>query len=265
MANWNPWHGCHKLSPGCAHCYVYRGDTRRGLDASQVYRTKAYELPLEKKRDGSWKIPAGEMVWTCFSSDFLLEDADAWRPWAWAMMEARPDLYFFFITKRIHRLESHLPANWGEGYENVGICSTVEDQVRANQRLPLLLAAPIRHKSISCEPLLGPMDLRPFLGPEITQVVAGGESGPEARPCRYEWVLELRRQCVEAGVPFLFKQTGAKFIKDGKLYTIPRALQHSQARRAGINYQCRTFRPLHGAGEWSVSASSPKNNRRSPL
>lgn len=113
MASWNPWHGCHKTSPGCANCYVYRGDARRGLDASQVHRTKSYDLPLRQKRDGSWTIPPGDMVWTCFSSDFLLEDADEWRPWAWAMMKVRSDLDFFFITKRIHRLADHLPPDWG--------------------------------------------------------------------------------------------------------------------------------------------------------
>lgn len=243
MANWNPWHGCHKCSPGCANCYVYRGDERRGLDASQVYRTKDYDLPLRKKRDGSWKIPAGEMVWTCFSSDFLLEDADDWRPWAWAMMRARSDLNFFFITKRIHRLAECLPPDWGAGYENISVCVTAEDQTRADFRLPILEQAPIRYKSISCEPLLGPVDLSRWLGPHITQVVAGGESGAEARPCRYEWILDIRAQCAAAGVPFLFKQTGYRFVKDGKLYCIPRRLQHSQARKAGINYRCHIFRP----------------------
>lgn len=243
MANWNPWHGCHKLSPGCANCYVYRGDASRGRDASQVYRTQNYDLPLKKRRDGSWKIPSGEMVWICFSSDFLLEDADEWRPWAWSMMKHRADLNFFFITKRIHRLADCLPPDWGTGYENVSICVTAEDQERADFRLPLLAEAPIRYKSISCEPLLGPIDLSRWLGPHITQVVAGGESGPEARPCRYEWILNLRAQCMAAGVPFLFKQTGYRFIKDGKLYRVPRKLQHSQARKAGINYRCRTFRP----------------------
>ena len=150
MASWNPWHGCHKTSPGCANCYVYRGDARRGLDASQVHRTKSYDLPLRQKRDGSWTIPPGDMVWTCFSSDFLLEDADEWRPWAWAMMKVRSDLDFFLITKRIHRLADHLPPDWGEGYGNVAVCSTAEDQERADFRLPILKAAPIRHKSITC-------------------------------------------------------------------------------------------------------------------
>ena len=258
MANWNPWHGCEKISPGCAHCYVYRGDARRGKDASQVFRTRDYDLPLRKKRDGSWKIPSGEMVWTCFSSDFLLDRADDWRPWAWSMMEARRGLNFFFITKRIHRLESCLPPGWGEGWEHVSICSTAEDQERAAFRLPILKAAPVRHKSIACEPLLGPIDLTPWLGGDITQVVAGGESGPDARPCRYEWILGLRDQCVRAGVPFLFKQTGANFIKDGRLYRIPRKLQHAQARKAGINYRCSTFRPTHSGQEWSVLSGKPK-------
>lgn len=243
MANWNPWHGCHKLSSGCMNCYVYRGDARRGLDASRVYRTRDYDLPLRKKRDGNWKISPGEMVWTCFSSDFLLEEADEWRPWAWAMMAARRDLNFFFITKRIHRLAECLPPDWGNGYENVSVCVTAEDQEQADARLPLLLEVPIRYPSISCEPLLGPIDLSRWLSPRITQVVAGGESGPQARPCRYEWILDIRRQCIAAGVPFLFKQTGYRLEKDGRLYRIPRSLQHSQARKAGINYRCQTFRP----------------------
>ena len=144
MANWNPWHGCTKISPGCANCYVYRGDARRGLDASAPYRTQDYDLPIRKKRDGSWKIPAGERVWTCFSSDFLLEEADDWRPWAWSMIQIRSDLNFFFITKRIHRLAECVPPDWGDGYENVSICSTAENQDRAAFRLPILKAAPVR-------------------------------------------------------------------------------------------------------------------------
>jgi protein gp37 len=105
----------------------------------------------------------------------------------------------------------------------------------ADIRLPALHKAPIRHKGIVCEPLLGPIDLSPYLGLDIESVIAGGESGPASRICDYSWVLDIRRQCVAAGVPFTFKQTGRLFLKDGRLYTIERRLQHSQARRAGIN------------------------------
>jgi protein gp37 len=236
MANWNPWHGCRKLSEGCLHCYVYRIDARHERDASTVYRTSDFALPLKKKRDGSFKVPAGDTVWTCFTSDFLLEEADEWRPAAWDMIRARPDLRFFFITKRILRLEACLPPDWGNGWEHVHICCTVENQRRADERLPLFRSLPIRHKSIACEPLLEHIDLSPWLGPWTEGVVAGGESGPSARICDFDWVLSLRRQCGQSGVPFCFRQTGARFVRDGRLYRIARQYQHSQARRAGIDY-----------------------------
>lgn len=75
---WNLWHGCHKLSAGCKYCYVYRGDARREVDSSVVVRTKNFDLPLRKKRNGEFKIPPGTFVYTCFTSDFFVEDADKW-------------------------------------------------------------------------------------------------------------------------------------------------------------------------------------------
>ncbi len=236
-ANWNPWHGCRKLSAGCQNCYVYRIDARHGGDASLVRKTGDFDLPLRRKRDGSYKIPAGEVVWTCFSSDFLLDIADAWRQEAWEMMRRRPDLCFIFLTKRIDRLEKALPPDWGQGYENVRIICTVENQAMADYRLPIFRDAPIRHKGIACEPLLGPLDLSACLGPWAKLLAAGGESGLEARVCDYQWVLSLREQCVAAGVSFQFRQTGARLRKDGRIYQIPRRLQSSQARKARIDYQ----------------------------
>lgn len=82
---WNPWHGCHKLSEGCRHCYVYRIDGKHGKDSSVVAKTDNYDLPLRRKKNGEYKIPAGNTVFTCFSSDFLVEDADGWRKDAWKM------------------------------------------------------------------------------------------------------------------------------------------------------------------------------------
>jgi protein gp37 len=176
------------------------------------------------------------MVYTCFTSDFLLEDADAWRADAWRMIRSRPDLSFFFVTKRIGRFEACLPEDWGDGYSNVSVCCTAENQGRADERLPVFIRAPIKHKSIICEPLLGPVNLLPYLGAWTEEVITGGESGSEARVCDYDWVLDLRRQCVLAGVPFHFKQTGANFRKDGKRYRIERRYQQEQARRAAIDY-----------------------------
>lgn len=234
---WNLWHGCHKLSAGCKHCYVYRGDAKRDVDSSVVTQTKNFDLPVRRKRNGEYKVVSGTMVYTCFTSDFFVEDADRWRTEAWAMIRERSDLDFMMITKRIDRFLQCLPDDWGDGYENVTICCTVENQACADYRLPIYKAAPIRHKIIICEPLLERIDLRPFnIGTWVEQVVVGGESGHEARPCDFDWVMELRNVCVENNVAFWFKQTGAKFIKDGKLYLIKRQFQHAQARKSGINF-----------------------------
>lgn len=239
MHGWNPWHGCRKLSEGCRHCYVYRSDALHGKDSSVVTQTRAFDLPLKKKRRGDYALPPGSTVYTCFTSDFFLEQADIWRPEAWAMMRLRPDLHFFMITKRIHRFTACIPNDWGDGYPNVTICCTVENQDRVNFRLPLYQAAPIRHKALICAPLLERLDLSPWLGAWLENVNAGGESGPEARVCDYAWVLDIRRQCMERGVSFHFQQTGARFAKDGRLYRIPRRLQHSQAAKAGIDWPPR--------------------------
>lgn len=237
MANWNPWHGCVKYSAGCLNCYVYRGDGRYGRDSSQVSKNSGFYAPIAKNRQGGYKIPSGETVWTCFTSDFFLDLADDWRPECWEMMRLRQDLHFLFITKRIERFYDCIPPDWGGGYANVTICCTCENQAMAERRLPVFTAAPIVRRHIVCEPLLGPMDISKWLTPEIAGVTVGGESGPEARPCRFEWITAIRAQCVAAGVPFHFKQTGANFYKNGLHYAVPRALQHSQAAKADIEFK----------------------------
>lgn len=236
---WNPWHGCHRVSEGCRHCYVYRQDAFRGRDGSQVRRTAAFDLPVRRSRDGRFKIPGGTTVYVCLTSDFLLEEADSWRDAAWQMIRLRHDLRFVFFTKRIERLRAVLPADWGDGYENVAVGCTVELQQTADSRLPLFGELPACHKLIICAPLLGPLDLTPWLSPAIEEVSVGGESGPEARVLDLEWVTEIRRQCVEADVPFCFHQTGARLLKEGRIYRIRREFQHAQARKAGLDYKVR--------------------------
>ena len=172
--SWNPWHGCQRVSEGCRECYVYRQDAAWQKDGGHVVKTTAFSLPVRRSRDGRWKIPAGEMVFTCFTSDFLLAEADVWRREAWEMIRLRRDLHFMFFTKRIDRLSECLPGDWGAGYEHVTIGCTVENQRMADYRLPIFQKLPIRHKIIVCAPLIGPIDLAPYLGPEIEQVSVGG-------------------------------------------------------------------------------------------
>lgn len=236
MAVWNPWHGCHKISEGCRHCYMFRRDGEFDRDSTVVARTASFALPIAKRRDGTYRLEGPESVYACMTSDFFVEEADAWRGEAWRMIHERSDLHFVIITKRIERFGVSLPEDWGDGYENVTICATCENQAAADRRLPVLLSLPIRHVEIGHEPLLEGIHIEPYLASgRIEHVSCGGESGPEARVCKYAWVLSIREQCEKYRVPFTYHQTGARLEKDGKLYSIPRKFQHSQAKKAGIN------------------------------
>lgn len=235
MPVWNPWHGCHKYSEGCQNCYVYRRDESIGKDASVVQKTKAFADPLKRTRSGEYKLPYGSEIDACFTSDFFVEEADAFRDEAWKMIRIRRDAQFFILTKRIVRFSDCVPADWGGGYPNVTIGCTVENQKQADLRLPLFRELPIRHRFVNCEPLLGAIRLEPVLGPWAEFVSVGGESGPNARLCDYAWVLDIRAQCLRAGVPFRFRQTGALFKKGAAVYAIPRKWQQPQARKANID------------------------------
>lgn len=239
MSIWNPWHGCKKIIPGCLNCYVYRRDAEFGKDSRKVEKTANFDVPLRKNRQKSFKLQADQGdVYTCMTSNFFLEDADKWRPEAWQMIAERKDLHFIIITKRIHRFWECIPKDWGNGYENVTIVCTCEDQKRADERIPIFLDLPIRHRQIIHEPLLGPVHIENYLkSGKIEQVICGGESGNEARLCDFAWILELWSQCVANQVSFHFKQTGANFKKGNRIYHIERRNQMTQAEKAGLEYQ----------------------------
>ena len=245
---WNLWHGCTKVSSGCLNCYMYRRDEAIGKDPAVVYKTSSFGLPVAKYRSGEYagryKVPAGSLIYTCFSSDFFHPEADKWREDAWDIIRRRPDCDFFMITKRPERIADNLPSDWGKGWENVTIAVTAENQKAADRRLPVYLGVPMCHYAVMIEPMLSAVNLRPYFKeftlpggrPLIGSVSLGGESGPHARPCDFNWVLDVSRQCIENGVRFHYHQTGAKLIKDGKEYIIPRKQQHSQARKAHLDY-----------------------------
>ena len=119
--SWNPWHGCRKWSEGCAHCYMFALDAAHKVPEkpSEIVRTSQMGLPVAKRRDGSYKIPPGYTLRVNMTSDTFLEEADPWRAEMWDMIRARPDVIFYLLTKRAHRIANHLPPDWGEGWENV--------------------------------------------------------------------------------------------------------------------------------------------------
>ncbi|MBQ9961597.1 MAG: DUF5131 family protein [Firmicutes bacterium] len=234
MANWNPWRGCKKCSEGCLHCYIHKGDAKRGINTGDIVKTKDFYKPIEKLKNGTYKMKPG-MVYLCFSTDFLIEEADPWRKECWAMIKERQDCTFLFLTKRIERFADCIPDDWSDGYDNVVICCTVENQKNADKKLSILKTLPAKHKCITAQPLLEKIDMEDYLD-DIELVVVGGESDYYARPLDYDWVLDIREQCIRNNVSFEFRQCGTHFIKDGKRYKLPTKLLCSQARKADIDF-----------------------------
>jgi protein gp37 len=197
-------------------------------------KTADFDKPVSANAKGLPKIASGKIVATCFATDFFLPEADEWRAEAWAMIKSRPDLEFLILTKRIDHFEVSLPADWGEGYDNVNLGCSVENQQLADNRLPLFLSYPIKRRFVACAPLLGRIDLSKYLY-GIEHVSVGGETGRMARECDYDWVLDLHLQCKEAGTTFWFKNTGSLFTKDGLTQKVNPYRQNSLAKECGIN------------------------------
>ncbi len=234
MVMWNPWRGCHRYSEGCKFCYIHKGDAKRGIDTNQIVKSTTLEAPISKNKKGEYKIKSGQTVYLCFSTDFLIKEADEWRGRCWEIMKERSDLQFIFLTKRIERFEECVPEDWGNGYENVTVGCTIENQENANYRLEIFSSLPIKHKNIICQPLIEEVQIKGYLN-GVELVVVGGESDKNARPLNYDWVLSIREQCLETSTPFEFRQCGTHFIKDGKSYILNVRDLCSQARKANIN------------------------------
>ena len=241
---WNPWHGCKKCSEGCQNCYMYFIDGLRDKDGSQIYKTKSgFRYPLAKDRFGNFKVPSGAALRVCMTSDFFLEEADPWRDEAWEIIRQRPDVKFCLLTKRPERVFSHLPSGWGEGWENVKLSVSTENQRRADERIPILLELPFKHKSVMCAPLIGPIHIQKYLSDgQIERVSADGENYDGARPCHYEWIKTLYEECKEANVSFSFFGTGYVFVKDGKIYHLSGEVEREQAQKSGLQFQGKPVR-----------------------
>ena len=175
---------------------MYFLDEQRGHNGAEIYRVKSnFDYPLHKDRRGAYKIRSGETLSVCMTSDFFLEEADEWRSEAWDIIRARSDVIFFIITKRPQHIPECLPEDWGDGWENVFVNVTAENQRRAEERVPLLLELPFKHKGVNAAPFIERVSLEKWLDSgQIEQVSCGGENYAGARPCRFEWVQSLRAE-----------------------------------------------------------------------
>lgn len=219
MAMWNPWRGCHKHSDGCKNCYIHKGDAKRGVDTNDIAKTDNFNYPIERKKNGEYKVKSGSLVYVCFSSDFLLAEADKWRKECWQIIKQRSDCNFLFLTKRIERFMECMPNDWGSGYDNVIVGCTVENQETANKRLAVFDTLPIKYKNIIAQPLIQKINIEKYLN-DVKLVVVGGEQDKDARPLHFEWVKDIHDQCKRHNVPFQFRQTGTYFFVNGKLTKI---------------------------------------------
>lgn len=217
--------GCMKVSPGCTHCYADTLSRRYGHDVwgpakttpRRTFGAKHWGDPA--KWDAAAKRDGVRRRVFCGSMCDVFEDhptIDAEREKLWPIVRATPNLDWQLLTKRPERIAANLPTDWGEGYPNVWLGTSVESQEYADQRIPHLVAVPAVVRFLSCEPLLGPVEIdfddigsRDWEGRYIDWVIVGGESGAGARACDVQWIRELLAECAFGGVPCFVKQLGA--------------------------------------------------------
>jgi protein gp37 len=231
--NWEPWTGCYPASDGCKYCYFY-GPYAKRYGQNTIQKTDKFDWVTRKNSKIEYNIKGGKILPTCFATDFFLPETDEWRAEIWEMIKIRSDIEFLILTKRIDRFMISLPEDWGDGYDNVNIGCTVENQELADYRLPLFLSYPIKRRFIACAPLLGSIDLTPYLH-GIEHVTVGGETSREARVCDYDWVLNIREQCVKSDTTFWFKNTGSLFKRNGVTEKINPFKQNGLAKELNIN------------------------------
>lgn len=215
----NPWWGCVKVSAGCKHCYAETWSRRVGLDIWGARNDRRFFSDAHWREPIRWNADATaarvrRRVFCASMADVFeaRSDLDLVRERLWSLIEATPALDWLLLTKRPEQIAEKAP--WGNRWPlNVWLGTTAENQLWANRRIPILLEHPAVVRFVSCEPLVGHLDLSRWMNANkgehrINWVIAGGESGSKARPVNPEWVRSLRDQCKRANVAFHFKQWG---------------------------------------------------------
>jgi len=214
--SWNPWIGCRKISPGCQYCYMFRERERFNQDPTFISLTSH---AVRHKPD---TIDTPRLIFACSWSDFFLEQADdPWRAEAWQTIRNNPQHIFQILTKRPERIPYCLPDDWGDGYHNVWLGVSVENQDTANERLPVLREFCAALKFVSFEPLLENIKISDSVLPYDWAII-GGESGNSQGKYRYRapsfiWFYDLLRIHSECRIPVFVKQLGTYWANTMKL------------------------------------------------
>lgn len=213
----NPWTGCTNISPGCDNCYAEAWSKRSG-------HVKWGNHARKRTTESYWKAPSiwqgkadqfeafhgrRQRVFCASLADVFDNQVDpSWRRDLFAIIRATPRLDWQLLTKRPQNIKKMLPDDWGDGYPNVWLGFTAEDQQRFNQRKRFLEQVPAVVWFISYEPAIGPLRLK-ATDPVPDWLIVGGESGPNARPMKPEWVRDIVADCKSRSVAPFFKQWGA--------------------------------------------------------
>lgn len=225
-ATWNIAVGCSKVDEDCKYCYMYR-ESLNGTryEPKTVRKTKTvFNLPLKLKEPSK--------IFTSSLTDFFHESCDEFRNEAWDIIRKCPQHTFQILTKRPERIADHLPSDWGNGWDNVWLGTSVGSQQSEN-RMYDLLDVKSKKYFLSIEPLHGEIDILITLSTDWRKnklrlqnyfdwVIVGGESGNENgqykyRPCKLEWIEKIVNQCVQTNTPVFVKQLGTHLSKELKL------------------------------------------------
>lgn len=206
--------GCVKVSPGCFNCYAdtlssrYKFNVWGPTAPRRTFGKAHWDEPLKwnriAERDGRRVRVFSSSMCDNFEDHPTIDEE---RAKLWELIRATPWLDWQILTKRIERVENRLPRDWGEGWPNVWLGTSVENQEYAELRIPILLRLPAAVRFISYEPALGPIDFNFDEALHPDWVIYGGESGPGFRPAKMDWARSARDQCKAAGVAFFHKQS----------------------------------------------------------
>ena len=215
----NPWWGCSKVSPACKNCYAETWAKRVGQNVwgkgaeRRFFGEKHWSEP--RRWNGEAERVGERRRVFCASMADVFERRTELQPWRqklWDLIGETPNLDWLLLTKRPQNVKSMIGWPEEDWPSNVWLGSTVENRNWAEKRLPHLLSHDAKVRFLSCEPLLGEIDLAPWLNARayhsIDWVIAGGESGPQARPMPSRWARSLQEQCEASGIAFHFKQWG---------------------------------------------------------
>jgi protein gp37 len=230
-ANWNPWHGCRKVSEACKNCIMFVNDSAKIKNKFRIPEPSTIRLVNNWREPYRLQKQAQELgkrliCSVCMSSDFFIEEADGWREDAWRVIRETSSVVYQIQTKRTHRIADHLPADWGDGYPNVWLGASVEMK-KYLRRLDDLRAIPcVLRYADSLGMLESMMPELPDQLDGIGWCIASGEKGccqAEPRPWDAQWAREVRDVCAERGIPFWFSHVAGRgqqpsTLLDGREY-----------------------------------------------